>query len=163
MARLLTIVASKCGLGGAVLGAVADLAAAVALDRVAVLAVEFRVSKVAVGAVDAKAHLVVYTQEALVVAVAASAAVATKAAVVELTSRVALVVVNVQIQAVLVGALAILGVKIALWHLGHVVLMQKLTVDALFTQTAKPMFTNDNLVILDMSMRTFRALVKKKD
>lgn len=50
-------------------------------------------------------------------------------------------------------------VEVALWHLGHVKLVQELALVALFAQTSQPMFAHDSPIATNVSEWTAGALV----
>ena len=121
-------------------------AACVALD--VVVAIKLRMSVITIGTLGTKAQGVVLAQHFGIVPVATRAAVLAKAASIELTQLLALLVRNVEVQAVIVGAFAVLSEKVALGHLAHVVLVQKLARLALFAQATQPMLAHHRTVIL---------------
>lgn len=67
--------------------------------------------------------------------------------------------IDVQKRALLVVAGVEAGVEVAFRHLGHVVLVQKLALVALFAQTAQPVLAHDRAIAADVSERAGVALL----
>lgn len=59
--------------------------------------------------------------------------------------------VDVQEGALLVAALPELGVKVALWHLGHVVFVQELTLVPFLAQSSQPVFAHNCLLATNVA------------
>lgn len=59
--------------------------------------------------------------------------------------------VNVQEGTFFVAAFPKFGVEIALWHLGHVILVQEFTLVALLAQPSQPMLANHRFFATDVS------------
>lgn len=145
----------------AVASAVARLAAVAArqgrvagLSQLIVLGLgklESRMHVFAVRAIGAKASEVVHAQHTPHVSVAALRAKTTKASVIPWAVFQLRVRADVQEGALLVVAGIKSGVEVALWHLSHVILVQKLALVTLLAETAQPMLANDGAVTPHMT------------
>lgn len=110
-----------------------------------------RVHEFTGGPLWAESHEVIHTDDSPCVPVPAQGTMLAEAtviprAVLDLGLRV-----DVQEGALLVAALPELGVEVALRHLGHVVLVQELTLVPLLAQPPQPVLTHNRLLATDMA------------